>query len=206
LNSEKLIDYEVGYRNQVNRKLSLDITSFLSRYSDLRTTEPGTPYFSFDPAPPHLVLPSMWGNLARATDYGGELFASWDVTNRWRLSPGFSYLHMNVTPDATSGDTSIAASSGYSPKHHAQLRSSVKVSNRLEWDTSAYYVGVLSTGALQGYTRVDTHLGWTASESVYFSVSGQNLLTPRHFEFLNGYQVHPTEVERSVVGKITWRF
>jgi len=43
-------------------------------------------------------------------------------------------------------------------------------------------------------------------ESLYFSVSGQNLLSPHHFEFRNGYQVHPTEVERSIVGKITWHF
>jgi iron complex outermembrane receptor protein len=205
LKAETMLDYELGYRNQVNRRMSFDVTTFLSDYSDLRTEDPGAPFFTLDPGPPHLVLPSTWGNLARARDYGGELSASWDVTGWWRLSSGFSLLHMNITP--TPPSTALAdASVGASPKHQAQLRSSVKLSHRVEWDTSAYFVGALSEGPVPAYTRLDTRVGWTMDRSLYFSVSGQNLLTPRHFEFLNGYQVHPTEVERSIVGKITWRF
>jgi iron complex outermembrane receptor protein len=206
LNAEKLIDYEAGYRNQVDSRLSIDVTTFVSNYSDLRTNEPGAPFYTLDPGPPHMVFPSTWGNSARARDYGAEVSASWDVAKRWRISPGYSLLRMKVTPDATSGDAAVATTGGYSPQHQAQLRSSVKLSRTLEWDTSAYYVGRLTNGPVPAYTRLDTRLGWTLRERTYLSVSGQNLLTPRHFEFLNGYQVHPTEVERSIVGKITWRF
>jgi len=206
LKAEKVLDYELGYRNRLNRRMSFDASTFLSNYADLRTTEPGVPFFTSDPGPPHLVIPEIWGNLAHALNYGVELSGTWDVTSRWRLSSGFSLLHMDVKPDASSGDTTIAATPGYSPKHQAQLRSSVKLSRRVEWDTSAYFVGALSNGPVPAYTRLDTHLGWTMGESLYFSVSGQNLLTPHHFEFLNGSQVQPTEVERSVVGKITWHF
>jgi iron complex outermembrane receptor protein len=206
LKAERMLDYELGYRNQVNRRISVDVSTFLSNYTDLRTTEPGSPFFTFTPGPPHLVLPSEWGNLGRARNFGAELSGSWDVTSRWRISPGFSFLNMNIKPDPLSGDTAVAASGGFSPTHQAQLRSSVKLNHRLEWDTSAYFVGVLNNGPVPAYTRLDTRIGWTMGESIYFSISGQNLLTPRHFEFLNGYQVHPTEVERSVVGKITWRF
>ncbi len=206
LKAETVLDYELGYRNQVNRKVSFDISTFLSNYKDLRTTEPGVPFFTVDSGPPHLVIPEMWGNLARALNYGVELSGSWDVTSRWRLSPGFSLLHMNVKPDASSADPTVAATAGYSPKHQAQLRSSVKLSHRLEWDTSVYFVGVLSNGPVPAYTRLDTHLGWTMGEPLYFSVGGQNLLSPHHFEFVSGNLVDPTEVERSYVGKITWRF
>ena len=206
LKAETMLDYELGYRNQVNRKLYFDVSTFLSHYTDLRTTEPGAPYFTSDPGPPHVVLPIEWGNLARALNYGTELSGTWDVTSRWRISPGFSLLHMDVKPDASSGDTTVAATGGYSPKHQFQLRSSVKLSHRLEWDTSVYFVGVLTNGPVPAYTRLDTHLGWTMGESLYFSVSGQNLLSPHHFEFINGSLVDPTEVERSYVGKITWRF
>ncbi len=205
LKAESMLDYELGYRNQVNRKMSFDVSTFFSNYTDLRTTDPGAPLFTLNPGPPHLVFPSMWGNLARARDFGAELSASWDVTSRWRLSSGFSLLHMNITPVPPITDLADA-SVGASPKHQAQLRSSVKLSHRVEWDTSAYFVGALGNGPVPAYTRLDTHLGWTMGESVYFSVSGQNLLSPRHFEFLNGYQVNPTEVERSIVGKITWHF
>jgi iron complex outermembrane receptor protein len=205
MKAEKVLDYELGYRNQFNRRISFDVSTFFSDYTDLRTSEPGLPYFTLDQGPPHEVIPIMWGNLAHALNYGAEVSGTWDVTSRWRLSPGFSLLHMDVTPDASSGDTTVAATPGSSPKHQAQLRSSVKLSHRLEWDTSAYFVGVLNNG-VAAYTRLDTHLGWTLGETLYFSVSGQNLLSPHHFEFLNTSQILPTEVERSIVGKITWHF
>jgi iron complex outermembrane receptor protein len=205
LKAETVLDYELGYRNQVNRRLSFDVSTFFSNYGDLRTQAAGTPFFTLDPGPPHLVFPSTFGNGARAQDYGSELCASWDVSTRWRLSSGFSLLHMNITP--VPPPTALSdASVGASPKHQAQLRSSVKLSRRMEWDTSAYIVGALANGPVPAYTRLDTHLGWTIGESLYFSVSGQNLLSPHHFEFLSGYQVHSTEVERSVVGKVTWHF
>jgi len=73
LKAENVLDYELGYRNQVSRRMSVDVTTFLSNYADLRTTEPGASFFTFNPAPPHLVLPETWGNLARARNLGAEL-------------------------------------------------------------------------------------------------------------------------------------
>jgi iron complex outermembrane recepter protein len=206
MNAESMLDYELGYRNQVNRRMFFDVSTFLSNYKDLRTANLGAPFFTSDLGPAHLVIPEMWENSARALDYGAELSASWDVTSRWRLSPGFSLLHMNVWTYPSNAAATPFASAGLSPQHQAQLRSSVNLSHRVEWDTSAYFVGALSAGPVPPYTRLDSHVGWTMGESLYFSVSGQNLLSPRHFEFLTGYQVLPTEVERSVVGKITWHF
>jgi iron complex outermembrane receptor protein len=203
LKAENMLDYEVGYRNQVSPRMSADVTAFLSHYADLRTEDPGAPVFTL--TPPHEVFPIAWGDLGSARNYGVELSGSWDVTSRWRLSPGFSLLHMNIQPGAAGTNISYA-STGLSPSHQAQLRSSVNLTQHLEWDTSAYFVGVLNDGPVPAYTRLDTHLGWKMGDSLYFSVSGQNLLSPHHFEFLNGYDVHPTEIERSIVGKITWRF
>jgi iron complex outermembrane receptor protein len=205
LQAENVADFEVGYRNQVNRKVSIDVSGFASHYSDLRIAETGAPFFTFSPPPPHLVFPTEWQNQGRATNFGAELSGNWDVTGRWRISPGFSFLHMNVRPISVNRD-STQPTADYSPSHQAQLRSSVKLTRHLDWDTSVYFVGVLKNGPVPAYTRVDTHLGWTMRENVDLSVSGQNLLAPRHFEFVNGYQVMPTEVERSVVGKATWRF
>jgi iron complex outermembrane recepter protein len=204
--AETLLDFEAGYRIQVSKQLSLDATAFNSHYSRLQSLEPGTPYFTFDPLPAHLVTPSYWDNLAHAHDYGAELSANWNVTGGWRLSPGFSYLQMKVGTDPSSHDTSTAASVGDSPKYQAQLRSTVKLPHRIEWDTSAYYVGGLRIGPVPSYTRLDTRFGWSIKEGVEFSVAGQNLLRPDHLEFFDGLQVNPTLVRRSVVGRVTWRF
>jgi hypothetical protein len=81
----------------------------------------------------------------------------------------------------------------------------------MEWDTSVYYVGSLGIGSVStipvaAYTRVDTRLGWHIGEFVDMSITGQNLLTPRHVEFLDGLQVTPMETARAIVAKITWHF
>ncbi len=204
--AERLLDFEVGYRLQATKRLSLDFTAFRSHYRGLPSLEPDTPYFTPNPAPPHLVLPHYFSNLAYANNYGGEVFARWNVTSRWQLSPGFSFLQMKIGLDPSSRDTATQRSAVYSPKHQTQLRSTLDLPHRLEWDTSAYFVGALRYGPVPSYTRLDTRLGWRVGESIEFSVAGQNLLTPRRFEFGDGFQVHVTQVERSVVGRVTWHF
>jgi iron complex outermembrane receptor protein len=64
----------------------------------------------------------------------------------------------------------------------------------------------LRYGPVPSYTRLDSRVGWRPGESLEFSVAGQNLLTPAHIESADGLQVHVTQVERSVVGRVTWRF
>jgi len=204
--AERLLDLEAGYRLQATTRLSLDFTAFRSRYSGLSSLESDTPYFTSDPTPPHLVLPNHHGNLTYADTYGGEVFASWHVTKRWQLSPGFGFLQMKNGVARSSRDTSAKSLAGYSPKHQAQLRSTLDLPHRLEWDTSAYYVGALRKGHVPGYTRLDTRLGWRVGESMEFNVAVQNLLTPRRFEFGDGTPVHVTQVERSIVGTVTWSF
>ena len=81
----------------------------------------------------------------------------------------------------------------------------------MEWDTSVYYVGALGIGSqgtppVPAYTRVDTRVGWHIGEFVDIGITGQNLLTARHIEFLDGLQVTPMETARAIVAKITWHF
>jgi iron complex outermembrane receptor protein len=204
--TERLLDFEIGYRNEVSKRVSLDVTAFRSHHDDIQTLEPGIPYFTSNPAPPHIVFPSYWSNLGLADNYGIEMFANWNVTNRWRISPGFTYLQMKIAFEPSSRDTTTAMSVGDSPKHQAQLRSTVNLRHNVEWDASAYFVGSLRIGPVPSYTRLDTRLGWRIGESVELSITGQNLLSPHHLEFADANQVNPTQADRSVFGKITWRF
>ncbi len=104
---EQLRDFETGYRAQINRRLSVDVTGFLGFYQNLQTSEPQTPFFALTPGPPHLVIPLLYENLAHARNYGAEAFATWNVTDRWKLSPGLTMLNMSVTRDASSQDAVI---------------------------------------------------------------------------------------------------
>jgi iron complex outermembrane recepter protein len=202
-----VVSYELGYRTELSKRLTLDTTAFLGDYDRLQTLEPGTPFFVATPAPPHLVLPNVFENLARGTTYGIEASAHWDVSKWWRISPGFSFLQTNLALDAGAGAGEIIAfTSSGSPKRQAQLRSNIKLPHQMEWDTSVYFVGSLAMGPVPAYTRVDTRVGWHIGEFVDIGITGQNLLTARHIEFLDGLQVTPMETARAIVAKITWHF
>jgi iron complex outermembrane receptor protein len=205
--AEHLNDYEAGYRGQATRRLSLDVTAFRSFYSRLQSTEPLTPFIDFSAGNPLLVLPLQFGNLGRATDFGMEFFANWNVNSSWRISPGYSFLEMKTGIDAGSQDTSNALIAGNSPRHQPQIRSLLNLRKNIELDTSLKFVSRLSSQNVPGYLRWDVRIGWQPGEAMEFSIVGQNLATPRHVEFIDnsGFFV-ATEVERSVFGKITWRF
>jgi iron complex outermembrane recepter protein len=207
--TEELRDFETGYRVQVNDRLSFDATAFLGLYYNLRTQQPGIPFINPNPAAPYLVIPIEASYSASGKTYGGEVFGNWKVNERWRISPGYSLLYTRTKLPPQSDDTTLAILAASSPRNQFQVRSLWDVSRRLEFDSSLGYVGKLpngGNGATPGYARLDARLGWHIGERTELSVVGQNLLTPSHLEFHYVYPVTPVEIERSVFGRITWRF
>jgi iron complex outermembrane receptor protein len=203
---EQLRDFEAGYRTQVSKHISLDLTAFLSHYRDLRTQEPGAPYFVTSPAP-HLVIPLTFDDLAHGSDYGGEASATWMATSHWKMVAAYSQLRMNILRDPNSLDTTVQQLAGLSPAHQFQIRSLVNPRPRWEWDSSLAYTGRLTTTNVPGVARLDTRIGWHATESLEFSLVGQNLLSPGHIEYIGTNEPTISSlVRRNVFGKITWRF
>jgi iron complex outermembrane receptor protein len=206
LPATRVHDYEFGYRTKLSRQVSLDTTVFYADYDQMQTVESQAPFFTLNPAPPHLVLPAVFESLGNSHNYGVETSAHWDVTKWWRISPGFSFLQTHYTLDANSNDSAFTTTSDDSPKRQAELRSNIKLPHSVEWDTSVYYVGSLGDGPVPAYTRLDTRVGWKIGKFVSIGLTGQNLLTPRHIEFLDGLQVTPLESARAVIAKIAWHF
>ncbi|MDX2032043.1 MAG: TonB-dependent receptor [Blastocatellia bacterium] len=208
--SEVQFSYEVGYRIQPTGNLSLDLATFYSTYRRLRSASAGAPYFAGEPAPPRVVIPLVLGNRMLGESYGAELSSNWNVTTHWKLSAGYTFLRVQLTPYPESRGQLPPDSEneeGNSPQHQAQLRSYLKLPRGLEFDAAIYRVGGLRTGAIPAYTRLDARFGWRATESLELSVGLQNLLDPRHPEFgLQQLGETPTQVERSLYGKVTWRF
>jgi hypothetical protein len=59
----------------------------------------------------------------------------------------------------------------------------------------------------EAYARLDTGVEWRAEESVEISVSGQNLLSPRHVKFWTRFPgVILRRRNSSIFAKITYRF
>jgi len=159
------------------------------------------------------VQPALFDNFGRGCIYGAEIFTNWHLSKRWRVGSGLSFLQMKLFRDKASNDSSFETAVGNTPKHQIHVRSTLNLPRNFEWDVSAYFVGALrvdlgglSTVRVASYTRLDTRVGWRAGETIDFSIGGQNLLAPRHMEFSRAYHVHSTQVQRSVLGKMTWRF
>jgi iron complex outermembrane receptor protein len=205
--AEQLYDFEAGYRVQVNKPFSLDIATFSSYYHNLSDVVPEDPFFTADQGPPHLVLPYVFEYIGRAHTYGAEAAGTWSVSRRWRLSPSLSAIHL--TSSNNDGATNVSEDEDNTPEFQAQIRSSLDLPKNIDWDISVDHVGRLrdgGDGAVPAYNRVDTRFAWRLGEFTEFSVVGQNLLTPLHAEFHNEYELRRTLIERSVFGKITWRF
>jgi iron complex outermembrane receptor protein len=205
--SEILNAYELGYRAQPHGKLSLDAATFYNVYARLTSFEPGLPFFETDPLPAHLVAPVYYGNLLRGETYGLEAAINVDITHRWKLRGSYSFLRMQLHRDATSADTTSEAAEGDNPQHQFQLHSYLNFGHNFDLDTALYHVSRLGGQQVPGYTRIDARLGWHIRESIEASLGVQNLLDNRHPEF-NGLDVAvlPSQVRRSVYGRLTWRF
>jgi iron complex outermembrane receptor protein len=206
--SENVLAYEIGYRAQTCKRLSVDLAAFFNSYDDLRTTEPGAPFFQATPDPPRLVLPLVYANKMHGTTDGIEVSAHWKVMEHWTLSPGYALLQTHLHLDSTSQDTTTVPDiEGSNPRHQAQLRSHANLPGGFAWDASAYFVSALPAQSVPSYTRVDAQLSWWLGEQTQFSVVGQNLFKDRHLESNDGFtSVNPSQVKRSVYGRITWHF
>ena len=208
LGSEKTIAYEAGYRISLAEQLSLDFAAYYNGHYDQETTEPGAPFFEATPAPPHVVLPLIHGNLMRGESHGFEVAANWRVLSRWTLSPGYAFEQIHMHLDPTSQDTtSVGAAEGSSPVHSAQLRSHLALSHDLSWDASAYLVDRLTDPVIPAYTRFDTGLTWQWNKKSSLRFVGQNLLKDRHEEFVDSTgSAGTTLIKRRAYAEWTWQF
>ncbi len=206
--SEELTAYEVGYRVLATDNLFVDIATFYNVYDNLRTLETGATSLEASPAPLHLVLPSTIGNKMSGETYGAELAADWRPMDGWRLQATYSYLRILLHLDDGSTDTISESAEDESPRNQFSLRSSMDIARDVEFDLWLRYVDDLPSLNVDSYVSLDARLGWNLRKNLVLSIVGRNLLDNRHPEFGTPLFVNtlPTEVERSVYGKIEWGF
>lgn len=184
--------FELGYRAQPHPSISWSVSTFYNDYEDLRTIEPAPGGFT----------PLRWGNLMEGKTYGVELWANWQVTKWWRLSPGFRSLHKDLRFSAGASELLGVAQAGNDPSKRATLKSSMDF-GRWTVDAMLRYVGKLPSPENPSYTELGARVGWRASEDLELSIVGANLLDERHSEYAipTGHQVR-----RSIYGELRWTF
>jgi iron complex outermembrane receptor protein len=198
--SETLLGYEAGYRRLVTSRLYLDIAAFHNKYNDL--TSYGNPSISIvaSPPPPYILVSLPFANGILGTTNGGEISPDWKATRWMNLKATYSYVSMNLQDKPSHAKTSyVSMYEGSSPHHEATAQVLFNLPKGFEFDPTYRYVGALPAQSVKAYQTVDARLGWHFAKTFEFSLTGQNLLQPRHAE--SGSLL----TERSAYAQITWR-
>ena len=202
---EELTAFELGYRARPSDRIWLDMATFYNVYHNLQTNEPIDPFLEVDPSPLHIVIPTEFDNLMDGETYGLEIAVNYSVNEHWKLAASYTYLQIQLHPDDSSMATDPELEEGTSPHNQFQIHSYLDISDDFEFDAALYYVDSLTAIDVDSYIRLDLRLGWHPSEDLEVSIAMQNLLDKRHTEFTD-LSLVGAEVERSIYGKITWRF
>ena len=203
---ERLTAYEIGYRVQASGSLFVDLAVFHDEYAHLMSLEPGTPFTESSPSPSHTIIPYTFGNGLTADVNGAEIAYEWRPVTAWRMTGSYSFLDMDLATVPGSLDTTTRASTeGSSPRHMANLRSSLDVRRNIGVDVTLRYAGRLPAQNVDAYTEMDLLISRRLPQGFEISLAGQNLLSRHHAEF-GGGSAGPIEVERSVYGRIVRRW
>ncbi len=202
--SETVDAYELGYRVQPARNLSVDVTGFYNVYDNILGAAIGLAQPETTPVP-HVLVPLNLANNQAGETYGAEVSVQWKPVDRWRLTANYSWLHMEMHPDV-----SVAKAS---PQQQFSLRSYLTLPWNLEFNSFASFVDRTETLNLTGTTtvapahvRVDAGIVWRPKDSIEIGIWGQNLLDRQHVEIGSQTTIENSEIPRSIVGKITVRF
>jgi iron complex outermembrane recepter protein len=199
--SESVVAYELGYRTQINSRFTASVSTFYNHYNDVRSTSDT----------PTTILPLYFANNLEGDTDGVEFSGNYRIFDDWSLHGGYTFLneHLRVKPGEF--DLDDARNETADPRHQVSLRSSHNLPMHIEFDADLRWVDELHTnngptpGTVPAYFELNTRLAWQASRQLELSVVGENLLHNHHPEY--GFP-GPTsvEIERSVYGKIAWRF
>jgi iron complex outermembrane recepter protein len=199
LDSEDLIAYELGYRLQPTRTVSLDAATFYNDYRNLFAGTYGQGYLAGGGS--YWFQPIYAANQNTAHSEGFELSAKVDATKNWQLAASYTYLDLIF---AQRTDPAFVFTNN--PKNQFNVRSTYLFPYDIEMTNSLYYVDGLTQTDIPGYYRFDTKLSKEIMTGVEVSLVGQNLLTAYHREFSPFLYESPVEVGRSVYGNLTWKF
>jgi iron complex outermembrane recepter protein len=182
--------YELGYRGQPARPLSISITAFRAEYEHLRSQE---------------IAPSgtsvFFANGMEGKSSGIEAWGTLRASATWRLSAGVALIDMDLHPKPGSNDTNVAALAN-DPNRQFRLRSAHELPYRQELDINARHVAALPNPSVPSYTAVDARYAWRLHPELELSLTVQNLLDRRHVEF--GPAATRTDIERGWFVRLKW--
>lgn len=204
--SEDLLAFEVGYRATINPRLTLGWASFYNVYDNLRSFV-SLPIELRQSPMPHLVASTGAANDLFGETYGSELSVTWQPLDAWRLRASYTLLEMKLHTRGPARSLSEDLEEGGSPHHQFSIGSDVDFGRNVEFGLGIRYVDRVPYWDIDDYTELEARLAWKPTTNCELAIIGSNLLHSRHREFAPLIiSIRDVEIERSVFGKITWRF
>ncbi len=193
--TEDLLAFEIGYRLNTFERITFDITGFYNQYDNIR----GTRVISL--APPTGTL----ANNLEVDTIGVELASDLQIHDWWRIRGAYTYINMTVDGPI---NTALSTVGRATPHHQGSIRSLITLPFQVEFDSWLRIADNIPAPNIADYVELDLRLGWKPWPNLDLSLVGQNLLDNHHPEAAPSLLLatQPTEVQRSVYGKITWSY
>jgi iron complex outermembrane receptor protein len=198
--SETLLSYEAGYRKLVTPRFYVDLAVFHNHYNDLAGF--GNISVSIVPSPPplHILLSLPFANRIMGSANGAEIAPDWKATRWMELKATYSYVSLSLEDRIShTKTTDVSSFEGSSPHNEATAQALFSLPKGFEFDPTYRYVGALPAQLTKSYGTVDARLGWHFARNFELSLTGQNLLQPRHAELGN------VLTQRSAYAQLTWK-
>ena len=170
--SEKLTAFEIGYRGEPAKDVTLSVSAFANRYDDIRSTEAtGNP------------LPFMLRNGYQGWTYGVEAWGSAQLAPWWRAGFGVATLTKHLKLKEGHNDLARRNALGNDPNWQIRLHSQMDLMPRLSLTLNGRAVGKIEMDPeIDGYAEVDGRLAYQVSDEVELFSAGRNLLHRTHAE------------------------
>jgi len=204
--SETLLAYELGYRAQLGSRTTVSLSTFYNDYDDLRSTSisPPDPVFN-------LPFPFFFENNLEGETYGFEFTLNHQIRDGWRLQLGYNLLREDLRIKPGRMDFNNALNETSDPGRQFSLRSSLDLPGRVELDAGFRWVDsrvINNSGVaalIPSYGDLDVRLGWRPTDRIEFSLVGRGLLHDHHLEYGRPGPAL-TEIQQSLLGKLSWRY
>ena len=214
LDSEEVIAYELGYRAQPSKSMTVDIAFFFNDYKDIRTLvsqgvfcQPAglpisDPACFFGPID-YAEMPLLMMNQIDQDTKGMEISMTYGINDWWRIHGAYSYLKIDG-----SDQSNLAVNAGEdSPEHQLSVRSSMNINRATDFDLWMRYVDELKIQNVDSYVTLDARLNWSISDAWQVSFAGRNLLESSHLEFREEFGLNQVvEIEREFIAELRWQF
>jgi len=205
LRNREIISYEVGYRPQFSRRLSIDISGYYHEYRHYLSWSVDAPYPSASGAP-HYVVPVHLEDRRHGNAYGIDASVDVSPCDFLKLSGGLYTASLDLELEE-GGEENMLPIGEQTPAYQIYLSSSVDITDDLMIDLAAKYTDDLEDSGVDDRYDMDMRLSWHPSGNMSVSITGHNLLEDGYYEFkpMSSFLVAST-IDRRIFSTVTFRF